>query len=340
MNYRQDNQDDTWAGLIPEQPKDETSLGVWLAVAGVVFILLCLCAGGGFLVYNEFILSPTAEPPPVVPTIAGGAAVDTPGAGVSPAATDTIPTTAATAVNPTVTATTAINPTVTLPSGATIPTPTTSSNVDAVRLAAPPTIDGSLTEWGDAPTFLSAFRVFSAQSWDGTDDLTAVWRLAWDNTNLYIGVEVTDDTHVQTQTGNQIFRGDSLDMQFDTDRNGDFGDGLSPDDFQITFSPGDFATLPPSAFRFQGRDNGAILDAPGGSHETLQALETAAGYTLEAAIPWSDLNLTPHEGLVIGIALNANDDDTPGTAVQEVMMSHVSTRTLTDPRGWGTLTLK
>ena len=36
----------------------------------------------------------------------------------------------------------------------------------------------------------------------------------------------------------------------------------------------------------------------------------------------------------------ANDNDTPGTAVQEVMKSHVATRTLTDPTGWGTLTLR
>jgi hypothetical protein len=246
-----------------------------------------------------------------------------------------------TPIGPTVTASNPINPTVTLPGQVvTVPPPTNSSNVEAVQLAAPPTIDGSLAEWSGITTYSSAFRVFNAQSWDGTDDLTAVWRLAWDATNLYIGVEVTDNQHVQIQTGNQIFRGDSLDMQFDTNRNGDFGAGLSPDDFQITFSPGDFATLPPSAFRFQGRDTGAILDAPGGHHVTLQALQTSTGYTLEAAIPWSDLALTPQAGLVIGIALNASDNDTPGTAVQEVMMSHVSTRTLTDPRGWGTLTLK
>ncbi len=314
---------------MPEQPGGGTSLGVWLAVAGVVLIILCLCAGGTFLLYNEFFTTPTAEPPPVVPTVAGGAT--------------TPPTTIDTPVvpgGPTATATSAINPTVTLPGGVTVPTPTTSGNVEAVRLPASPTIDGSLSEWSTAPTYTSAFRVFNAPGWNGTEDLTAVWRLAWDNTNLYIAVEVTDDTHVQIETGNLIYRGDSVDIQVDTDRNGDFGDGVSPDDFQITFSPGNFGTLPPSAFRFQGRPDGRFLDAPGGNNVTLAAVQTADGYILEAAIPWSDLNLTPSEGLVIGIALNASDNDSPGTAVQEVMMSHVSTRTLTDPRGWGTLTLK
>jgi hypothetical protein len=331
MNYQQDNQNDTWAGLVPEQPKEETPLGIWLAVAGVIFILLCVCAGGSFFVYNEFFASPTAESLPVVPTLVGEATT----ADIPP----TVTTGPGTAL-PTATATTPINPTVTLAGGVTAPAPTTSSNVEAVRLASPPTIDGNLVEWGETPTYISAFRVFNAQSWNGSEDLTAVWQLAWDNANLYIGVRVTDDTHVQTQTGNQIFRGDSIDIQFDTNRTGDFGDGLSPDDFQITFSPGDFATLPPSAFRFQGRENGDILDAPGGNHVTLAAVKTTTGYTLEAAIPWGDVNLTPSEGLVIGISLNASDNDSPGTAVQEVMMSHVSTRTLTDPRGWGTLTLK
>jgi hypothetical protein len=129
-------------------------------------------------------------------------------------------------------------------------------------------------------------------------------------------------------------------MQFDTNRDGDFGDGLSPDDFQITLSPGDFTALPPSAARFQGTENGQILDAPGDHNLTLMAQQTVSGYTLEAAIPWSDLNLVPTEGLLIGLALNATDNDSPGTAVQEVMKSNVLTRTLTDPTSWGSLTLR
>jgi hypothetical protein len=206
-------------------------------------------------------------------------------------------------------------------------------------MTSPPTIDGNLVEWAGAATYESAFRVFNDASWDGTDDLTALWRLGWDSNNLYMAVEVTDDRHVQTQTGNQIFRGDSLDMQFDINL-ASSPDGLSPDNFQLIFSPGDFAGLPPSAFRFQGTAGGQILDAPGGHHVTLAAQPTALGYNLEAAVPWSDLNVTPSAGLTLGLALNANDNDTPGTAVQEVMMSHVPGRTLTDPSTWGTLTLR
>jgi hypothetical protein len=201
-------------------------------------------------------------------------------------------------------------------------------------------IDGSLAEWPEVETMTSAFRVYNAEGWDGSADLTAVWHLAWDSDNLYIGVEVTDDIHVQTQTGNQIFRGDSVDMQLDTDRATDYAPRLSPDDFQVNLSPGNFTDLPPSAFLFRGTDDNQILDAPGQHSIVVAAQPVEGGYVLEAAVPWRDLEKVPEPDLIVGLALNANDNDTPGTAVQEVMMSHVATRTLRDPTGWGTLTLK
>ena len=213
------------------------------------------------------------------------------------------------------------------------------ADVVATRLGSEPIIDGQLAEWPTLPTYSSAFYVFNAASWDGTEDLQARWQLGWDESHLYIAVDVQDDIHVQTQSGNQLFRGDSVDIQFDTDRSGDFGPQLSPDDYQITLSPGDFAALPPSAFRFRGTAAGTIVDAPGHS-VSVAAQPSPNGYTLEAAIPWADLGLSPTIGMTIGLALNANDNDTPGTAVQEVMMSHIATRTLTDPTSWGTLTLR
>jgi hypothetical protein len=169
--------------------------------------------------------------------------------------------------------------------------------------------------------------------------VTATWRLWWDNSNLFVAVQVEDDTHVQTQTGNQIFKGDSVSLQIDSDLAGDFGPELSPDDYQINLSPGDFASIAPSTFRFQGTSNGGTVDAPGHSI-ALAAQQTGQGYSLEAAIPWQDIDLTPAAGLVIGAAFNVNDNDSPGTAVQEVMKSHITTRAFRDPTSWGSLTLR
>lgn len=335
MAYRHDNFDDTWSGLEPEQPDDQSSWLFWLAIGGGLIVILCFCAIGTFFAVRQLLVTPAPPQilevptqPAVEATLPGEATIDAPTALPPPPTPPVFPT-----------STPDVAATITLPGQATAIIPD-AGNVIAVQMPTPPTIDGLLNEWDGVTSVSSSFRVFQISTWDGTDDLTASWRLAWDLNHLYVGVEVIDDIHVQTQTGNQIFRGDSVDMQFDTNREADFGNGLSPDDFQITFSPGDYASLPESAFRFQGTANGQILDAPGGHHITLKAQQTESGYTVEAAIPWGDLDLTPSAGLVIGIALNANDNDSPGTAAQEVMMSHVATRTLTDPSGWGTLTLQ
>ena len=324
MNNDYDGRDEEWVGLEPEQPGQTPPWLVWAGVALVVVVVSAICVGSAYLLVNQFEARTAGAPTLAPPTPPGGEGEEGEGE---------------TAVSPEPATTDAPNlaPTATLPGAAT----PTRGNVEAVRLETPPTIDAGLDDWpADAPTYESSHLVFSNDNWDGTRDLTAVWRLGWDGQHLYVGVVVADDTHVQTQTGNQIFRGDSVDIQFDTERAGDFGPRLSPDDYQITLSPGDFGDLAPAAFRFRGTENGRILDAPGGHNVRIDARQTGDGYVLEAAIPWTDLDVAPRAGLVLGMALNANDNDTPETAVQEVMMSHIATRTLTDPTTWGTLVLR
>jgi hypothetical protein len=349
MSYQQppqrDPYDDTWAGLEPvyQEPNDGTRWLAWVAAGAAILLLTCLCVAGGYVLVQQFGPQSADVPPtlgvPTVTVIAG------PLPGTSQAQIPTLQP-GSTNLPPTPpiipSATLPLQPTVTLAAQASAtvagPVPGT-ANVQASQLTAAPTVDGNLGDWGDEPVYQSAYRVYNVNGWDGTADVTASWRLGWDGTNLYVAVEVVDNVHVQTQTGNQTFRGDSLDIQLDTNRSNSPTEP-SPDNFQFILSPGDFGGLPPSAFRFQGTDGGQILDAPGGHHLILAAQPTDSGYTLEAAIPWSDLNTTPSPGLVLGLALNANDNDTPGTAVQEVMMSHVPGRTLTNPSTWGTLTLR
>lgn len=345
MGYQPDETDDTWANLVPEQPQASNRLPILLAVGGVLFVLICLCAAAIFVFGPDFIpglgapsqvsTDESAEPTTDVVVVPVASLTS----GVTPEVAPQVTEDNSLATeDPLLAASPTLVATVTLLA----PTsePVVADNVVALRFVTPPTIDGVANEWEGVPTFESSFMVYQDPAWDGTDDLAAIWRLSWDETNLYFLVEVADDTHVQNQSGNQLFRGDSVDIQFDTELAADFGDGLSPDDYQITFSPGDFASIPPSAWRFQGTDSGQILDAPGGHHVTVQATQVTGGYLLEAAIPWQDLSLVPSAGLFIGLSLNVSDNDTMGTAVQEVMKSHVPSRTLTDPSSWGSLTLQ
>lgn len=316
MGFQPHDFEKDWEGLEPEQPQGAGRSWRW--VVGLVLVLVGVCIVGAVMVVQQFLARTAVTNPPVIVPTSPVQLEET---------TDEEPDLE-------------LAPTVTSASGEPVGPPIGIGNVDVVRVNDRPNIDGDLGDWPQVAVAPSAYRVYAAEGWDGTEDLTAVWYVAWDTDYLYFGVEVTDDVHVQTQTGNQIFRGDSVDIQLDTDRIRDYAPSLSPDDFQVTVSPGNFADLPPSAFLFRGTSEGQILDAPGRHSILVAARQTEEGYVLETAVPWIDLETAPSRDLVLGAALNANDNDTPGTAVQEVMMSHVATRTLRDPTGWGTLTLK
>ncbi|HSH04693.1 MAG TPA: sugar-binding protein [Anaerolineae bacterium] len=289
----------------------------WLMIGALSFIGILIFCGGlaaaGFWFMGGGFAEPV-PPPPAIPTL--------------PIATEAPPTA------PPIGA-----PTITLAPSPTIPA-NPAGAVIATTATTPPTIDGNLDEWPDTNPVRSSFQVYNITSWDGTADITANWRLQWDATNLYFAVDVTDNIHVQTQTGNRSYQGDSLEIQIDTNRSADFAPQVSPDDFQFIFSPGNFTSLPPEAFRFRGTSANGIVDAPGHTVRLTALPKASGGYTLEAALPWSDLGLTPQTNLILGLALSANDNDTPNSAAQEVMVSHVPGRTLRDPTTWGTLTLR
>jgi len=177
--------------------------------------------------------------------------------------------------------------------------PTTSPNLLGWRASEAPTIDGNLEEWGDISAYVATHRTHQDVSWDGTEDLVPVWQLKWDDRFFYVGVAVTDDRHVQTRQDDQVYRGDSVEVQLDTDPFTDAGVAeLSPDEYQLIFSPGDFQDILPIALRLRG-------DFPSRFQ---------------------------------GAVLNATDNDTPGTAVQEFVVSSIEGRRYADPTTWGMIT--
>ena len=335
MGYQQ-HPGDLWDGLepTPEPPEKNNNRTLILVIGGIGLLLgLVICLVAGYL----FLLSrtggtETAEATEIVVVPPG----ETP-AGPTPAPDQ--PTDTPTTDNPTPTAAVAA-PTDTPP--AVEPTPTEAqvaiSGFAVNRFTSPPSIDGNRNEWDGFPTVQSEFQVFSASSWNGTDDLQATWQLGWDSEALYIVVVVEDDIHVQNQTGDQIFKGDSVDMQIDTNPSSGARQ-VNSRTFQLTMSPGDFGALPPSYYLFRANDAGSFIANPAQGNVQVAAAPTGSGYVVEARIPWSTLEMTPANGQVLGIALNVSDNDSPGNAVQEVMKSHVITRTLLDPSTWGRLTL-
>ncbi len=57
------------------------------------------------------------------------------------------------------------------------------------------------------------------------------------------------------------------------------------------------------------------------------------------AIPWSVFGLSPVANNRFGLVISSSDNDTPGAAEQQTLISTDSARKLTDPTTWGTLVL-
>jgi hypothetical protein len=206
----------------------------------------------------------------------------------------------------------------------------------AAHRTTPPTIDAQGNDWPpDLPNAIDQL-VFRAASENGPVDNTGHFVMGWDAANLYFYIVIADDTHVQTKHGEVLFQGDSLELQFDADLAGDFTVAkLSPDDYQLGLSPGEDSQTP-EAYLWNPAGRTGV---PSGLTMASRASGDAGGYIFEVAIPWSFFQVTPAAGQHFGIALNSSDDDAPGTAIQQMMISSVSTRKLLDPTSWGTVQL-
>jgi hypothetical protein len=206
--------------------------------------------------------------------------------------------------------------------------------VHAAPAATAPLIDGDLSDWPALP-YQATIPTYKPENWGGPQDNSFTFGLAWDASYLYVAAAVVDDVHVQTQHNELIYKGDSLEVLFDSDLEGDFDvPHLDGDDYQLGLSPGAFNGDSPEAWLwFPASRSGAANGV------RLAAKPAGQGYTLEAAIPWALFNVSPAGGSRFGFVMSSSDNDTPGTAQQKGMVSNVGTRKLLDPTSWGTLAL-
>lgn len=204
----------------------------------------------------------------------------------------------------------------------------------AGRPANAPVVDSDLGEW--ALDLRLDQNAYGGDQWTGLGDAVADYALAWDDTRLYLAVRVSDDVFVQTQRGETLFRGDSLELLFDSDLGADFDSAeLSADDLQLGLSPGDFSGIGADTFLwFPASLKGASTGV------SLAARKTGSGFDLEAAIPWSLFGVSPVAGARYGFLLSLNDNDMPNSATQQSMISSTTGRRLTNPTTWATLELR
>jgi len=137
------------------------------------------------------------------------------------------------------------------------------------------------------------------------NDLSGNGYLKWDDSNLYLAVNVTDDIHVQTGTGDTIWEGDSI--QFAVDPGRDSGAGsLGYNQLGFALNPTDSSI---TKWRWVAPTGMSI-----GNFDKCQCSIKRVGTTTtyELSIPWSELLPTGvkiSENKDIGFSLLVNDND-------------------------------
>ena len=169
------------------------------------------------------------------------------------------------------------------------------------KTAVAPTIDAVLDTniWNYVPEVLCVVPDFGdAALPDDWFDLFGSLRLMFDDTNLYLWLEVQDDI-INTEGGDWQY--DGVELYFDADESkGEAYDGI--DDLQMRFNVGE--DTPDLIDTGYGTSTGWGFDTAG---IEFAIEETDLGWALEAAIPLDELQLVPD--VTFGFDAQINDAD-------------------------------
>jgi len=178
-----------------------------------------------------------------------------------------------------------------------VPAPKKTVNVPNVRSGI--TVDGSLTE--------SVWNIVTDvnKSVIGSVNNTIKFALAWDNTYLYVAAEVLDSNLYNDST--KSYEDDSIEIYID----GDHNKGTTYDSSDRQY--------------IKGWNDSSLWEKNGYTSGVLHAgADISGGYTVELAIPWSNLGVTPGENMFIGFDIGCNDDDDGSGRDSQAMWSGTS----------------
>ena len=182
----------------------------------------------------------------------------------------------------------------------------------------PPVIDGE----ADAVWAVASTQSFVplADPADGS----GIWKVLYDAENLYVIVDVTDDS-LQNDSASS-WQDDSVEIYFDGG-NTKVNTPLSGDDHQYTFG---WTTADIQGTNVAGYTEGI---------EHAQ-VTTAAGWRIEIKMPWLSMQDTmPQARDLIGIDCYYNDDDDGGDSREGKMLSFSAVEGWNDASQWGTAIL-
>ena len=186
----------------------------------------------------------------------------------------------------------------------------------------PPAIDGRADDlWLESREYKISNVVYLAPSND--EDFSASYKAMWDEKNLYVLVNVTDDS--LKNDSDEFWLDDGVEVFIDADnsKSGSYGGN----DFQFFF---EWADANPGMGEFkQGRTAGVEF--------AVERVET--GYRMEIKLPWSTLGTSAAAGAKIGLDVHVNDDDDGGDRDTKLTWRGKEDNAWQTPQAFGTAEL-
>jgi hypothetical protein len=210
-----------------------------------------------------------------------------------------------------------------------------------ISTATPPVIDGNEdAAWSAAPRYKLANVVSSFSSGEAfspatsPNDISAEYRAMWDESNLYLLVDVTDNilahdpAHDQSMTlpsGSMAvpwFYDDSIEVFIDADNSK--SNQYDSDDAQYYF-------------RWDKTNPKIGLHDQHGRLENVEfaMVTTPTGYRTEIKFPWATLGKKPTTGAIIGFDVQVNDSDSSGKRERKITWFGKQDNAWENPQAFG-----
>jgi len=216
----------------------------------------------------------------------------------------------------------------------------------ALRAAAPLRIDGDLSDWESLGGLRNVVdeKMIVLGSLRPEQELRSMFSVSWDDENLYLACEVTDDAIVASISSDDLrdfWRTDSAEFYVDP----------SPFDpaepgrlLKIAAIPAD-TDGNAQAVRHEDANPGPVSSvAP---NLAFAAACTDDGYAIELSIPWQELGITaPRQGLRLGLSHAVHSADQvglprSGSDIRTVMLAWTPTPDVwANPNSWGVVVLQ
>ena len=195
----------------------------------------------------------------------------------------------------------------------------TRRSAEAPRAKGPISLDGTISNWpGVPPNLIPGSRLTLGGSAEG---LEGSFRLCWDDTHPYIMVQVKDPTPLRNENApEKLWSADGIEVFLGTEKP-DEGGPLQFLDRQVLVGAPGVGIAP---FYYGNSDVQYACAA--------RVFVSPAGYTVEAAIPWTALGGTPRLAQILRFDL-AIDDSTDGRNRRAQIIWSARTTRATAPGG-------